>query len=43
MAGEIVARWAIALALAGVYLFVTQALFRLVERRVRVTAVLTTL
>jgi ABC-type multidrug transport system permease subunit len=39
---EIVARWAIALALAVVYLFLTQLLFRLVERRVRVTAVLTT-
>ncbi len=39
---EIVARWAIALALAVVYLFLTHLLFRLVERRVRVTAVLST-
>ncbi len=40
--GDIVIRWGIALALAIVYLFITQILFRLVERRVRVTAVLTT-
>jgi len=39
---EIVIRWVIALALAVVYLFITQLLFRLVERRVRVTAALTT-
>ena len=39
---EIVARWAIALALAVVYLILTQLLFRLVEWRVRVSAVLTT-
>ena len=40
--GEIITRWAIALALAGVYLIVTQLLFRMVEWRVRVTAALTT-
>jgi len=39
---EIVIRWVIALALAVVYLFIMQLLFRLVERRVRVTAALTT-
>jgi ABC-type uncharacterized transport system permease subunit len=42
-AWQIVTRWGIALALAGVYLFLTQVLFRMVERRIRVTAALTTL
>jgi len=41
-AWQVVARWGIALALAVVYLFVTQLLFRAVERRIRVTAILTT-
>ena len=40
--GEIFGRWGIALGLAVVYLFVTQILFRVVEKRVRVTAALTT-
>lgn len=39
---EMITKWAIALALAAVYLFLAQLLFRLVEWRVRVSAVLTT-
>ncbi|MFC2039002.1 ABC transporter permease [Chloroflexota bacterium] len=41
--GEIIGKWAVALLLAMVYLFVTQLLFRLVEWRIRVTAALSTL
>lgn len=40
--GEIIANLAVALALALVYLLITQVLFSLVEKRVRVTAVLIT-
>ncbi len=40
--GDIVGKWAIALGLAVVFLFITQVLFRLVEQRIRVTAALTT-
>lgn len=39
---DIVTKWAIALALAVAYLVVTHLLFRIVERRVRITAALTT-
>ena len=38
----VVGRWGIAIALAGLYLFLTQLLFRTVEKRIRVTALLTT-
>ncbi len=40
---DIILKLLVALALAGVYLFITQLLFRLVEWRVRVTSTLTTL
>jgi ABC-type multidrug transport system permease subunit len=41
-AGDILAKCGIALVLAGVYLVVAQFLFYLVEKRIRVTAALTT-
>lgn len=40
--GDIIIKLIVALALAVVYLLITQILFRLVEKRIRVTAILTT-
>ena len=40
--GEIITKLAVALGIAALYLLITHFLFRLVEKRVRVTAVLTT-